>query len=149
MHACHTLNCYKGYTWIAGAPPLENWVSRNKGSVGKRQADTKSAVETACQARCVTANELLSKHTLPNPSRCVFSLCAVNHSRAALLFPVSLSVALQDELGPVGMVPEDLPGGGCMYVKYPPPHEGKLGCFFKTASRNSSDFCFFFLSQCL
>lgn len=88
MHARHTLNCYKGYTWIAGAPPSENWVSRNKGSVGKRQADSKSAVETACQARCVTANELRSKHTLCQIPAAVCSLCAVNHSRAALLFPV-------------------------------------------------------------
>lgn len=84
MHARHTLNCYKGYAWIAGAPPSENWVSRNKGSVGKRQADTKSAVEKACQARCVTANELLSKHTLCQiPAtvafHCMLSITPVQH----------------------------------------------------------------------
>lgn len=146
MHARHTLNCCKGYTWIAGAPPSENWVSRNKGSIGKRQADTKSAVETACQARCVTANELLSKHTLCQiPAavcfHCVLSITPLQHC----CFP---SVALEDELGPVGMeVPGDLPGGGGMYVKPPPHQEGKLGRFFKTASANSSNSCFF--SQCL
>lgn len=59
---------------------------------------------------------------------CVLSITPVQHC----CFP---SVALEDELGPVGMeVPGDLPGGRWFLSR----------ChFFKTASANSSDSCFF------